>query len=274
MKRSSLAALATAILLTFAPHNFAADAKAELRDLVEKVKAKLQEGKKTEQDLTEELKSFDTLVAKYKGAKSEEAAEILLTKAIFFAEALENEEKAIQVLKQVRPDFPDTTASKKAEAALAAFAQQTDAARIRRSLTVGTLFPDFDEKDLNGKPLSTANFKGKVVLIDFWVTSCDLCVEKMPKLREAYQKYHGNAFEIIGISLDLEREKLAAFIKEKDLSWPQYFDGKGWQNKLAVKYGVNSIPATYLLNKDGRIIAKDLPAEALETEIANAMTAK
>lgn len=274
MKRSLQAALATAVLLAFAPHNFAADPKVQLRELVEKVKAKLQEGKKTEQDLKEELKSFDTLLAEYKGAKTEEVAEILLTKALFFAEALENEEKAIQVLKQVQADFPATTASKKAEAALAAFAQQAEATRIQRRLTVGARFPDFDEKDLNGKPLSTAHFKGKIVLIDFWVTSCDLCVEKMPKLREAYQKHHGNGFEIIGISLDLEREKVTAFIKEKNLNWPQYFDGKGWQNKLAVKCGVNSIPTTYLLDKKGRIIAKDLPGEALETEIANAMTAK
>ena len=88
---------------------------------------------------------------------------------------------------------------------------------------------------------------------------------------KAYEADHAESFEIIGISLDQDKDKLTSFMKEKKMAWPQYFDGKGWQNKLAGKYGVNSIPATYLLDGEGTIIAKDLRGEALETEVAKAL---
>ena len=122
----------------------------------------------------------------------------------------------------------------------------------------GTKFPDFEVKDLADKPLSIANYKGKVVLLDFWATWCPPCRAELPNVIKTYEAHHKDGFEIIGISLDQDREKLTAFIKEKNMTWPQYFDGKGSQNKLAVKYGVLGIPATYLLDGQGNIIGKEL----------------
>src|SRR5206468_2602211 len=135
---------------------------------------------------------------------------------------------------------------------------QEEAQKIQKSLKVGAAFPDFDEKDLAGKPLSIANYKGKVVLLDFWATWCPPCRAELPNVIETYKKNHDKGFEIIGISLDKDETKLKDFMKEKEMTWPQFYDGKFWQNKLAVKYGINSIPATYLLDTQGKIIAKNL----------------
>ena len=146
--------------------------------------------------------------------------------------------------------------------------------RIQQTLVVGNKFPDFEEKDLAGQPLSIANFKGKVVLVDFWATWCGPCVQELPNVLRAYEKHHAEGFEIIGISLDQDERKLKDFTKQMKMTWPQYFDGKGWGNKLAGKYGVQSIPATFLLDGSGNIIGRDLRGEALEEAVSKALAKK
>jgi peroxiredoxin len=97
---------------------------------------------------------------------------------------------------------------------------------------------------------------------------------ELPNVIETYKKHHAGGFEIIGISLDENQGRLQSFIKDKQMTWPQFFDGKKWQNKLAVKYGVNSIPATYLLDREGKIIGKDLRGEELEKAVVAALAKK
>ncbi|PYJ01766.1 MAG: hypothetical protein DME25_17520 [Verrucomicrobia bacterium] len=125
-----------------------------------------------------------------------------------------------------------------------------------------------------GKPLSIASYKGKVVLLDFWATWCPPCRAELPSVIKTYEKHHPNGFEIIGISLDKEESKLTSFTKDKGMTWQQFYDGKGWGNKLAVKYGVQSIPATYLLDSEGKILAQDLRGEDLEQAVAKALAKK
>jgi peroxiredoxin len=93
-------------------------------------------------------------------------------------------------------------------------------------------------------------------------------VGELPNVLAAYEKFHPKGFEIIGISLDQKRDALTDFIKENKVPWAQYFDGLGWNSKLGQQYGINSIPATFLLDGEGKIIAKGLRGPDLQAKLA------
>jgi thiol-disulfide isomerase/thioredoxin len=108
---------------------------------------------------------------------------------------------------------------------------------------------------VDGKEVDLANLRGKVVLIDFWATWCGPCVGEVPNVVKSYEKLHPKGFEIVGISLDSDKAALESFVKDKKMTWPQYFDGKQWKNEIATKYGVNSIPAMWLVDKKGMVVS-------------------
>ena len=169
---------------------------------------------------------------------------------------------------------PSTGPAARPAAKAATGQKQGDPAKVRAALVEGTTFPDFSVEDVKGNPLSISGYKGKVVLIDFWATWCGPCVAELPNVLKTYEKYHDKGFEIIGISLDQDKGGLTGFIKQNKMTWQQYFDGQVWANKLAVKYGVEAIPATYLLDGEGNIIGKDLRGAALEQAVAKALAGK
>ena len=248
----------TSLLLSLS-NGAAADptsAETDLKDLVTKIETKLKAGQASAADLAPELKEFDALIAKHKGEKTDDAAQILYMKAQLYKQVLKDNTQSDRLMAQIKQDYPDS-----------------DAAR-RAGLAVGSKFPDFDEKGLDGKPLSVATYKGKVVLLDFWATWCPPCRAELPNVLKTYEAHHKAGFEIIGISLDQDKQKLTSFIEDKKMPWAQYFDGKGWGNKLAQKYGVQSIPATYLIDRQGTIIGKDLRGEELEEAVAKAVAKK
>lgn len=264
-----------AVTLTFTARTAEqSDVSSELKALVEKVQTKLQAGKKTEADLADELQQFDKILAAHKDEKTDDVAQVLLMKAMLYLQVLDNDEKGLELVKQLKRDYPDTKPGKASDDIVEQVNQQAAAKKIRKSLTQGAAFPDFDEKDLAGKPLSIANYKTKVVLLDFWATWCGPCVRELPNVQKAYEKYHKDGFEIIGISLDQDEKKLKDFLTEKNMTWQQYFDGKGWGNKLAAKYGIQSIPATFLLDGSGKIIGQDLRGDELSEAIGKALAKK
>ena len=99
------------------------------------------------------------------------------------------------------------------------------------------------------------------------------CQMEFPNVKKVYETYHDKGLDIIGISLDDKdgKDKLSQFIKSNGVTWPQYYDGKGWDNDLVVKYGVHGIPATILVDADGKIIAKDLHGQGLQEAVAKAL---
>ncbi len=275
MKNKVICLLAALLILTLGRPVLAADTNSvttDLRDLVARINAKLQAGEKSEAALTPELKEFDALLAKHHGENAEDLAQVLTMKAELYLQVFAQPEKAGDVFKQIKKNFPQTKAGARTDEVLAMIDQQAEAKKIQDALAVGSSFPDFDEKDLAGQPLSIASRKGKIVLLDFWATWCGPCRLELPNVIEVYQKHHAAGFEIISISLDDDRARLESFIKDKNMTWPQYFDGLKWKNKLAAKYGVNSIPATYLIGGDGKILGKDLRGEDLERAVAAALT--
>lgn len=256
------------------PAVLAADVKAEMDQIVTSVRAKIKDGKTTAADLAPELKQFDDLLARHKDEKTDDVARVAFMKALLYVQVIKDEAKGIALLKDLKRDFADTESSKRVDSMIAGFAAQKEANKIKDALAIGSKFPDFQEKDLAGKPLSISGLKGKVVLVDFWATWCGPCIAELPNVLKAYEQHHAKGFEIVGISLDSDRAKLDSFIKKEKMTWAQFFDGQGWKNKLGKQYGINSIPATYLLDAEGKIIAKDLRGEALEKAVAKALGAQ
>ncbi len=137
-----------------------------------------------------------------------------------------------------------------------------------KNLMKGGNAPDFSQNNPEGEPLSLSDFRGKVVLLDFWASWCGPCRRENPNVVKVYEKYKDKGFEILGISLDRDREKWLAAIEADELTWPHVSDLKGWQNEVAQLYGVRSIPHTVLIDAEGNVIANKLRAEALEVKLA------
>jgi thiol-disulfide isomerase/thioredoxin len=107
---------------------------------------------------------------------------------------------------------------------------------------------------VHGKDVDLADFRGKVVLIDFWATWCGPCVAEVPHVVEAYQKYHDQGFAIMGVSLDTDKAALLKFTKEHNMTWAQYFDGGSFgDNAIAKRFGVGEIPCMWLVDKEGKL---------------------
>jgi peroxiredoxin len=129
---------------------------------------------------------------------------------------------------------------------------------------IGAIAPDLAFPNPEGKILKLSDLRGKVVLLDFWAAWCRPCRMENPNVVKDYHKYHDKGFEVYSVSLDKDKNSWLKAIQDDGLIWPNHVsDLKYWSSEAAAIYGVTSIPATFLIGKDGRIIAKNLRGEAL-----------
>ena len=170
----------------------------------------------------------------------------------------DNEAKIASLYSQIRPDLQATDMGKEL------------AQRIRsKSITaLGAEAPGFTLNDVNGKPVSLSDLKGKLVLIEFWASWCAPCRAENPNLVKQYKLYKEKGFEVIAVSLDSDKAKWVDAIAKDGLPWLHVSDLKGWNNAVGRLYGVRGVPASFLVSKEGKIIANDLRGETLNTRLA------
>ncbi|HWB63152.1 MAG TPA: AhpC/TSA family protein [Chitinophagales bacterium] len=135
------------------------------------------------------------------------------------------------------------------------------------ALATNVTAPGFALPDSTGKTISLGAYKGKYVLVDFWASWCYPCRRENPGIVAVYKKYHNKGFEILGVSMDENRERWLAAIYKDNLNWNQVCDFKGWDGPVPQLFAVNGIPANFLIGPDGKIIAKDLLGAGLEYKL-------
>ncbi|WP_276088592.1 TlpA disulfide reductase family protein [Pedobacter sp. JY14-1] len=136
---------------------------------------------------------------------------------------------------------------------------------------LGSIAPNFTQNDVNGKPVSLSDYKGKYVLVEFWASWCSPCRAESPNLLKQYAAYKDKGFEILGVSVDNDKAKWLDAIKKDGLTWTQVSDLKGWESEARKVYGISGVPANFLVSPEGKIIGSHLVGEALNKKLAELM---
>jgi peroxiredoxin len=232
---------------------------------------------------TEEEKSSEDFVNKIKGEFDVVAQE---AKALRFKFIKENPNSFVSLMtlieaaglvsdpNEILPLLADLSPELQEKPQAKAFASQLEMAinpPVEAGVPqVGAMAPEFTQNDTTGTPVRLASFRGKYVLLDFWASWCGPCRQENPNLVSAYNKYKDKNFTILGVSLDRSngRDSWLKAISDDKLAWTQVSDLKFWDNEVARQYGIRSIPQSYLIDPEGRIVAANLRGEALHEKLA------
>ena len=139
-----------------------------------------------------------------------------------------------------------------------------------QGIIVGKPAPDFEATTVDGRPFKLSNLRGKIVLLDFWATWCAPCTAALPTLKQAQEQYGGAGLVIVGVTIDRTAEVARKFVTDKQVGWTQVWAEKGTRGPLAERYGVTTVPATFLIAPDGNVLAKNPETDALLTAVKDA----
>ena len=197
-----------------------------------------------------------------------------------YAKAHPNSYMALVALNSTLSDDADAVGAEKIFRQLAPATQNSELGKSslqrmqKLKLTqMGVEAPDFTLSDVNGKPVKLSDFRGKYVLLDFWASWCGPCRRENPNLVKAYSQYKDKGFTILGVALDKEadRDKWLKAIETDGLAWTQVSDLKYWQSDVAKLYDVKAIPMNFLIDRNGKIVAKYLRGDVLNQKLAEVM---
>jgi thiol-disulfide isomerase/thioredoxin len=132
---------------------------------------------------------------------------------------------------------------------------------------VGQVAPDISLPNAKDSVVNLSSFRGKVVLLDFWASWCGPCRESIPSVIKLYNKYKNKGFEVVAVSIDSKRSQWLKAVKYFKMKYTSLLDPKGWEADVISTYQIEGIPATYLLDKDGKIVAVDAEGAALESMV-------
>jgi peroxiredoxin len=196
-----------------------------------------------------------------------------------FAKANPSSYVALIALQEYAGAFPDADEIKPLFDALQPSIKSSKAGKefnivlmSKKELATGAMAPDFTQNDTLGRPVKLSSFRGKYVLIDFWASWCPSCRENNPELVKVYNELKYKNFTILGVSLDSHETKNAWIkaIKNDGLTWQQVSDLKHWDNWVVKKYGINAIPQNLLIDKAGRIMARNIGMDELKKKLEQA----
>jgi thiol-disulfide isomerase/thioredoxin len=230
-----------------------------------------------------------------------------MKKAMLFYQVLGDEETTKKLLAAVVADFPGTKIAGKAERTLQSMTPEAkanakadgEARRVKAAALIGAPAPELRIKWSSQADLKTlSSLNGQVVVLDFWATWCGPCIAELPNLLRVYEQYHPQGFEIVGISFEnsgvvdeetrrnprnagrpldtpeqaaaklaAARQKLTDFTRDRKMPWPQHFDGRYWDNEFGRQFNIRSIPAMFLLDREGRIVDTNARGAKLEPQV-------
>lgn len=180
-----------------------------------------------------------------KEAPKDPRGSMLLSSA---AGQIDDTAKQIELFKRVLKDYPESQAAEMASGSL------------KQLESVGKPFQIEFADAMKGTTVSMKGLKGKVVVLDFWATWCGPCVAELPTMKKIYAEYKDKGVEFIGVSLDQPKEeggldKLKEFVTKNAISWPQYYQGNGWASEFSKSWGINSIPAVFVIDTEGKLFS-------------------
>lgn len=145
--------------------------------------------------------------------------------------------------------------------------QFSNGLKARRAAVAGKKARNFTQANVQGKQVSLSDYKGKWVLLEFWASWCSPCRQEIPNLKKQYELYSGKGFNILSVSADSDRKKWLDALDKEKMSWEQVSDLKGWNNEVVKLYAISGVPANFLINPQGDIVAVNLVGEKLNSKL-------